>query len=469
MGTDKVGKLLLQFGVPATIGIVVNALYNIVDSIFIGQGVGELGIAATTVAFPIMIAMMAIGMLIGGGGNALMSIRLGEGNYPVAEKILGNSVSLFFAAWVIVASLGTIFLEPMLMFVGATPEVLPYAMEYTGIILLGFLFQGIGFGVNNFIRSVGSPKRAMSTMLIGAVANIILDYLFIMVFGWGVAGAAWATVIGQALAAASVIHFFRRGQTPVKLRISALRPDAALMAKMIPLGLAPFAMQVAASGVNIILNNSLVTYGSLEPVGGGGALAAMGVVIRLAQFFVMPIMGFVMAAQPIIGFNYGARKFDRVKKTFMIASVVSTLVLVVFWAIVMLLPGALVGVFGLKDAALRDVAIYGLRAYMVLMPLIGFQMLGASYFQATGQAAKSAVLSLTRQVIFFIPALFLLPRILPGLIEGMTPLQSLLYSAPVSDLLSTILTGVFVLRELVHLDDKHAGEQEGDAERAAVS
>lgn len=460
MGTERIGTLLREFAIPATIGLLVNAAYSIVDSIFIGQGVGELGIAATTVAFPISLVMMAIGVLIGGGGNALMAIRLGQGRYKDAEKILGNALTMIAFASVAIAAVGTVFLDEILVFVGATPDVLPGARDFVGVLLMGFMAQGVGFGLNNFIRTTGNPRRAMGTMLIGAVVNTVLNYLFVIVLGWGLRGSAWATVIGQSVAAVTVLQYFLGAKTPVRLRFSALRPEVAVMTGMLSLGVSSFVMQAASSVVNVILNNSLTTFGALDPVGSSGALASMGVVIRIAQFFVMPIMGFVMAAQPIIGYNYGAMKYDRVKHAFKLAVIASTALLSACFVLIMAVPGALVGVFGLTDPKLTDLAVYGLRAYLVFMPLIGFQMLGASYFQATGQALKAGVLSLSRQVLFFIPALLLLPHVVPLLFPSTNALHGVLYAAPVADLLSTLVTGVLVLRELSHLDDKHAATEE---------
>lgn len=462
MGTEKIGKLMLEFGVPAAIGLIVNALYSVVDSIFIGQGVGANGIAALTVAAPIMLVMMAVGVLIGGGGNALMAIRLGQQRHKEAEKILGNSFTLVVIAGVAMTVGGLTFLEPILRLAGATSDVMPFAKEFVGIILIGFLAQGIGFGLNNFIRTTGNPKRAMGTMIVGAVVNTILNYLFVIVLHWGLKGSAWATVIGQSVSAVFVLQYFLSAGSPIRLKLASMKPDWVIISTMLPLGFASFIMQAASSVVTVILNHALVTYGALDVVGSDGALAAMGVVTRIAQFFIIPVFAYVLAAQPIIGYNYGARQFDRVKKTFTMAAVWATGTLFVFYAIIMIFPGALVGLFGLKDPDLLGLAIYGLRAYLFMMPLIGFQMLGANYFQSTGQAGKAAALSLSRQVIFYIPALFILPKVVPILFGGTNALHGVLFAAPVADLLSTVITGFLVLRELSHLDTKHMHEQKHD-------
>lgn len=457
MGNESIIKLLWEFGIPATVGLLVNALYNIVDSIFIGRGVGSLGLAAATAAFPPMIMMMAFGMLVGGGGNALMAIKLGEKKYDTAEKILGNSLTLIIIISAVVTGAGLIFLEPVLRFSGATAEVMPMAKEYTAVIFYGMIAMCIGFGMNNFIRTTGSPKRAMTTMLIGAAVNVVLDYLFIMVFGWGVAGAAWATIIGQFVSAVVVLQYFLSKKAPLKLHLGSMKLEAALVKSILALGFASFIMQVASSFVNVVLNSRLAKYGATTSVGAPGALAAMGVVSKTAMFFLMPIMGFVMAAQPIIGYNYGAQRFDRVKKTFTTAVVAVTSALILCWAGIQLFPHVLTSLFGLKDSATATFATSSLKMFLLLMPLIGFQMLGANYFQSTGQPRKSAILSLSRQVLFLIPALVIVPWAI-GYFGGSSDevLRGVVYATPISDLGSTLLTAVFIVKELTHLDAAHA-------------
>ena len=456
MGTEKIGKLLWQFGVPATVGILVNALYNIVDSIFIGRGVGELGIAAATAAFPAMLLMMAFGMLIGGGGNALMAIKLGEKDFKTAEKILGNSFSLMILVSVVVTALGLIFIKPILAFSGASASVMPYAVDYMSIIFWGMLVQCVGFGMNNFIRTTGSPTRAMVTMLTGACINIVLDYVFIMQLGWGVKGAAWATIIGQAVNSIIVIQYFTGKKSPLHLHFGAMKLVGHLVKSIIALGTASCVMQVAASVVNVVLNSTLSRYGAHTSIGSSGALAAMGVVSKSAQFFVMPVMGIVMSAQPIIGYNYGAEKYDRVKKAFKLAAISSTIYLVIFWAFIEAFPALIIGLFGLVKKDIVDFAGKALRIYLLMMPLVGYQMVGSTYFQSTGQPGKSAFLSLSRQVIFLIPAILVAPLIAQGL--GADPNATLLaiaIAAPVSDFLSTLVTTILVVRELRHLGEKH--------------
>lgn len=468
MGTEKIGKLLWEFGVPATVGILVNALYNIVDSIFIGRGVGELGIAAATAAFPPMLLMMAFGMLVGGGGNALMAIKLGEKDYKTAEKILGNSFGLMVVISIIVTALGLIFIKPILAASGATAAVMPYAVDYMSIIFWGMLVQCVGFGMNNFIRTTGSPQRAMVTMLTGAIINIVLDYVFIMQFGWGVKGAAYATIIGQAVNSIIVLQYFTGKKSPLHLHFAAIKPVWTLVKTILALGTASFVMQVAASVVNIVLNSTLSRYGSHTSIGASGALAAMGVVSKSAQFFVMPVMGVVMSAQPIIGYNYGAKQFDRVKKTFKTAAIAATVYLTVFWAVLEIFPGPIVSLFGLTKKDVVNFAHQALRIYLLMMPVIGYQMVGSNYFQATGQPAKSAVLSLSRQVIFLIPTILLAPVVARALgVDASGQLLAIAFAAPLSDFLATCFTTVFVVKELRKLDRKHEATQDSDPALAA--
>ena len=457
MGRGSITRLLFEFGIPATIGLVVNALYNIVDSIFIGRGVGELGLAATAVALPSMNIMMAVGMLVGAGANALLAIRLGESRYEEGERILGHALSLLLIASAAVTVVGLVFLEPILRLSGATPEVMPYAKSYLSVILLGLVFQGIGFGMNHSIRTTGHPQRAMFTMLVGAVVNIFLDYLFIMQFGWGVAGAAWATIISMAISAALVLQYFTSTSCAVRLRLSMMKIQPALAKSILALGLASFAMQAATSLVTIVLNNGATMYGAATAIGASNALAIVSVISRIGMFFIMPVMGFLMAAQPIIGFNYGARNFDRVKATFRTAVLISTAMLTVFWAVIQFGADGLVGFFGITSPGVADFAALALRVDLVLMPLIGFQMLGSAYFQSTGQPFKSGVLSLSRQVLFLIPALVIVPlaiRSFGG--DEMQVLLGLMIAYPLSDFLASTLTAIYIRSEMAHLDDAHA-------------
>lgn len=442
LGRAPIGGLLLRFSLPAIVGMLVNAIYNVVDRLFIARGVGPLGLAGATVAFPVMLVLMAFGMLIGMGGSSLVSIRLGERRERDAERILGNAAGLMVIISLVIAGLGLAFLEPILRLFGASDTILPYAKSYTSIILAGSVFQGIGFGLNNFIRGEGNPKTAMVTMLIGAVLNIILDALFIFGFGWGVAGAALATVIAQAVSAAWVLAYYLSGKSHLKLRASDLTPRPEVFMPMLAIGAAPFAMQLASSVVNGLLNNQLQRYG------GDDAVSAMGIIFSIITFIVMPIFGLNQGNQPIVGYNYGAKNFGRVRKAMFLAiGAASATVLSGFLAAQLAAP-ALTRIFAGGAPELVALASRALRIYTLGLPLIGFQIVSAGYFPASGKPREAMFLSLTRQVILLIPLLVILP-----LRFG---LDGVWMSPPISDCLSAILTGIFFFRELRSLGDKKA-------------
>lgn len=448
LGDEKVLKLLVGFSLPAIIGMLVNALYNVIDRIFVGWGVGYEGIAGITVDYPIQLLMMAFAMLIGFGANSLFSIRLGEQKREDAEKILGNALTLLLAASVILGAIGLFLLNPMLRLLGASPTILPYARDYMNIILWGTPFMMIGMGMNNFIRSEGNPAVAMLTMLIGAVLNAILAPIFVFGFRWGIKGSAFATVISQAVSAAWVLLYFLTGKSSTRFHKSNLSPDRGLISKALAIGVAPFSMQAAASLINGILNQSLGYYGGLSKYGGDVAISGMGVVSSIAMLILMPIFGINQGAQPIIGYNYGARKFDRVKQALTYAMAAATSVTLIGFAVIMIFPSQLISLFGENEKELVEFGAFAIRIFLIFLPIIGFQIVGANYFQAIGKPVKAAFLSLSRQVILLIPALLILPRFLG--------LHGVLYAGPLSDFGASVLTGCFLFFELKRLDQKHA-------------
>ncbi len=441
LGEARISKLLLKFSIPAITGMVVNALYNVVDRIFIGQGVGRMGIAGLTIAFPLMTVMMALAMLIGLGATALISIRLGEQRKAEAELILGNAMVCLIGIALTVTTLGLIFLDPLLRLFGASTEVLPFARDYMRIILFGEIFMSIGFGMNHFIRAEGNPKIAMLTMLLGAIANTILDPIFIFVFDWGIKGAAWATIISQAAAAVWVLSYFLREKSYLKIHINNLKLKLAVVREITAIGSAPFMMQMAASVIGIILNNSLVRYG------GDLAISAMGIVNSIAMFFLMPLFGINQGAQPIIGYNYGAEKFDRVKKTLKLAIAAATLVVLFGFTITRLFPERLVNLFSKQDPELISLSSRAIQIYLMMLPIIGFQIVGANYFQAIGKPRQAMTLSLSRQVLLLIPALLILPRFFG--------LDGVFCAGPVADFGSSVITGICLYLELKHLERRH--------------
>ncbi len=441
LGEARILRLLIKYSLPAIIGMLVNGLYNIVDRIFIGNGVGDIGITGITLGFPIMILQMAFGMLIGIGATSLISIRLGQNNKNEAERIMGNAFMLLITLAVINSALGLAFLEPLLKLFNASETAMPYAKDYLEVILYGNVFMAIGFGMNNCIRAQGSPKTAMLTMLIGAAVNIALDPLFIFVFGWGMKGAALATVISQGISALWVLYYFLGGKSLLKLHVKNLKIDKKIVLAIVSIGIAPFAMQIAASLLNIILNSSLQQYG------GDVAVAAMGISTSIVTLIMMPIIGISQGAQPIIGYNYGAERYDRVKKTFIIAAVSGTIVATLGFIAVMLWPAEIIRLFNKDKQELITLGTNSMRVFLFLLPAIGIQIIGSQYFQAVGKPKKAMVLTLSRQVLFLIPLILILPKFYG--------FDGILYAGPISDSLSAIVTGIWIYNELNHLQNRH--------------
>jgi len=439
LGKEPIGKLLWRFSVPAIIGMLVNALYNVVDSIFVGNGVGEIGLTAVTIAFPIMLVMMAVGMLIGVGASTLVSLRLGENNKTEAEQILGNALSLIILCAFIMSGLGLIFLDPILRALGAEPTVLPYARVFTRIIFAGSVFMYIGFGLNNVIRAEGNPRLAMVTMLISAILNTILNPIFIFGLKMGIGGSALATVISQAVSAVWVLgHFFGR-RSVLKIRLKYLRPDLDIARKIAVIGMSPFFMQLAASIVTVIYNFGLIRYG------GDLAVAAMGIVNRVAMLLLMPVFGISQGAQPIIGYNYGAGQYQRVFQTLKKAILAASGISLIGFVFVQIFDYHIVRLFN-SNPELIALGGKGLRIMLILLPVIGFQMTAAQYFQAVGKAKYALLFTLSRQVLILIPMIVILPKFF-----GLTGIW---LAGPTADLISALLTGYFLYRELRALQQR---------------
>jgi len=440
MGEDRISRLLIRFSIPAIMGMTVNAIYNVVDRVFIGQGVGPLALSGLTIGFPIMLVIMAFSMLIGLGATALISIRLGEGRKGIAELILGNAVTLFVVFALAITVIGSIFLEPLLTFFGASSEVLPYSKAYMRIILFAAVFMNIGFGMNNFIRAEGNPNIAMITMLGGAIINIILDPIFIFGLNMGVQGAALATIIAQFCAALWVFSYFFGKRSTLNIKIRNLLPKWFIIKSIMALGSSFFMMQMASSVIWLFFNRTLAHHG------GDIAIAAMGIIHSLTMFILMPCFGINQGVQPIIGFNYGARKFKRVKRALQRGILFATGVCVTGYIVIMLFPAQFVSIFSSNNQELIDIASTGLRTFLFLLPIIGFQIVSTSYFQATGKPAMAMFLSLSRQVILLLPILLILPHYIG--------VRGVWLSAPLADIGSVILTTIFILREMKKLNKK---------------
>ncbi|MBC7075283.1 MAG: MATE family efflux transporter [Syntrophomonadaceae bacterium] len=448
MRAQNIGGLLWSFSLPAIIGMLVNSLYNVVDRIFVGRGVGSLGIAATTVSFPIMILLMGVSILIGVGATALISIRLGEQDNEGAEKVAGNAMTMLVLLPATLAVIVLFSIEPVLTAFGASSEVLPYARDYLQIIMLGAVFGSIGMGMNNFIRAESNPHMAMYTQILGAIVNIILNYFYIFVFKWGMKGAAFATITGQFVAAVWVLGYFFTGRSLVKLRLKNLKPSWPVLASIMAIGFAPFGMQIASSAQQLILNRTLTFYG------GDMALSAVGIMMSLGTLFFMPILGLSQGAQPIVGFNYGARQYDRVKETWKKAVFAASCIALAGYLVIHIWPTQLVELFSDGDTELTAMTVDAMMTFFAMLPVIGFQIISSTYFQAVGKAAQSAVLSLSRQVLMFIPLLLILPRFWG--IEGVWR------TAPIADFLAVSLTAVFICIEMKHLGEQNANKKRSE-------
>ncbi|WP_075602530.1 MATE family efflux transporter [Saccharicrinis aurantiacus] len=430
---QSIPKLLWRYFLPAFAGVIINSLYNIVDRIFIGQEVGALALAGLSAVFPIMIIMMAFGMLVGMGAGVRISINLGKKDFNRAEHVLGNAFILMIIVSVIISVLGLALNKPLLGFFGVNSETTAYAREYLHIILGGTVFNILGYGLNNLIRSEGSAKIAMLSMLISAGINIALDYLFIVVLHMGVSGAAYATVISQIALTIWVITHFRSKRSVIRLRTSKMWLKKDIVWYIFTIGFAPFSMQLASSAVFGVYNIQLIKYG------GDMAVGALGVIISVAMLMVMTIMSINMAMQPIIGFNHGAKRFDRVHQTLKIAMISATIISGFAWGVVELFPEAIIQLFNDDNAELLAIGTRGLQIFVLFLPIIGFQIIIGNYYQSVGKAGLATLLSMLRQVIFLIPLLFILPKYYG--------LEGVWACAPLSDALSALVCIIFVIRE----------------------
>ena len=435
LATEPIGKLLLKYSVPAIIGMIVNALYNVVDRMFIGNipKVGVLAITGVGVTMPIMTIMLAFGMLIALGAIANISIKLGQGKKEDAELIIGNAITLSILISLLISVIGILFGDSILKSFGASESTLYYAKSYIYIILGGSVFCLLSFSLNNTIRGDGNPKLAAIMMIVGCLINITLDAILIFVFNMGIQGAAIATVISQAVTTIWGFVYYLKGKSNLKLKKENLKLNKDIVKTIFAIGLAPFAMQIAASLVQIISNNALKAYG------GDVAIGAMATIASISMIFLMPVFGINQGAQPIIGFNYGARQYDRANKTFKVSASVACLIMTLGWLIIQLKPEIIVGMFN-KDPKLMDITINGTKLYLFMLPIIGISITGSNYMQSVGKAKSAMILGLLRQVILLIPMIIILPNFFG--------LNGIWYAQPASDLLSTIITILVLIKEL---------------------
>lgn len=436
LGKAPVGALLVKLSIPATVAMAVNGLYNLVDTIFIGRGVGTDAIGGLALAFPAQMIVMAFGMSIGQGAASIVSRALGAEEDSKARHAAGNAFVLALLLGMITFIMGTVFLEPLLTLLGAKEPLRYQATEYLKVILVGSPFIAMAMVSNNLLRAEGKARVSMTVMLIGAVTNIVLDPLFIFVFKMGVAGAAWATVTGQFLAFAYASRFFLLRRSLVQVLPKHWVPKVSVLREIVVLGVPAFIRQSGQSIVSIMVNNLLGLYG------GAIFISAYGVINRLIMFLFMPLFGLIQGFQPIAGFNYGAKLYDRLLKTVRLTLAYSSIYTTLGFLLLMIFPRGIASIFS-NDPRLLDTVVVVIRYVIAVFPLVGMQIVGGTYFMVVGKAVPSLILNLSRQFLLLIPLLLILPPILQ--------LQGLLITFPLADALAALITGVWFSAELKHL------------------
>ena len=444
LATDKVSKLILKFAIPAIIGQLVGALYNIVDQIFIGQAVGMLGNAATNVAFPLNTITMASALLIGIGTSSNFNLAMGAGNRERAAKIAANGIAWMAIVGVLIGAFALAFLEPLLWLFGATEQVFPYALTYTGITSLGLPFLVFSNASSKLIRADGSPTWSMLCTLSGAILNCFLDPLFIFTFDMGIAGGAWATVIGQIVSALVALWYFKFKFKAVELKFSDMLPKFDLLKAIAALGAASGINQIAMTFVQIMMNNTLTYYGALSQYGSDIPLACVGVISKVSIVVFSVIIGISQGSQPILGFNYGAKNYARVKEAYFVAIRAAIAISCVAFVAFQLFPRQIVAIFGQGSEEYFRFAERYMRIYMAMIFISCIQPITSSFFTSVGKAYLGIFMSLTRQVIFLIPLIYIFPQFLG--IDGV------MYAGPIADTAAVTLAILFMRREIKQMD-----------------
>ena len=440
LGTAPVGGLIGKFAIPAIISMLVSALYNIVDQIFISQGVGMLGNAATNVAFPVTTIATALALLLGIGGASNYNLEMGAGREKKASSIAGTALSTLVITGVILAVAVLLFLRPLLSLFGATTDVMPYAVDYLGITAVGLPFYALSIGGNHIVRADRSPTYSMTCVLTGAIINTILDPLFIFGFGWGIKGAAWATVIGQVVSGILVVIYFGKFRK-MYLEMSMLKPSSECLKAIISLGMASCINQIAMAVVQIVLNNILRYYGGLSVYGSDIPIACVGVISKVNQVFMAICIGISQGCQPIWGFNYGAKKYDRVRLAYRYSVTACTVIATIFFLCFQLFPQQIVSIFGTGSDLYFQFAERYLKIFMFMTFANGIQPMSSGFFTSIGKAKLGIVMSLTRQVLFLLPLIIIFSLILG--IDGV------MYAGPIADAAAFVLAILFARRELV--------------------
>ena len=442
LGEASVASLMVKFAVPSIIAMIVSALYNIVDQLFIGQAVGTLGNAATNVVFPLTTSCIALALMFGIGGASCFNLNMGRGSSERAVYFVGNAIVCLIGSGVILFGIAEIFLTPLLKGFGAPGDVLPYAQTYVRITAIGFPFMILTAGGCHLIRADGSPQMAMICNLVGAIVNTILDAVFVMVFRWGMAGAAWATIIGQIISAIIVIHYLLHFKT-IPLKKEHFYPQIKYIGRTAQIGMASFFNQIAMMLVQIVMNNSLTFYGASSIYGEAIPLACAGIVIKVNQIFFSIVIGLSQGSQPVESFNYGAKKYDRVRKAYRLAALTGVIISIFSFVLFQIFPRQILGLFGTGEPEYFTFGVRFFRIFLFFIWLDALQPITSTFFTSIGKPAKGIFLSLTRQIIFFIPLLLILPRFMG--IEGC------IYCGPIADFLSAVVTIIMAFLEFKNM------------------
>lgn len=432
-GSESIDRLLIKQSVPAAIGILVMSLNIVVDTVFVGNWIGSIGIAAINVVLPISFFISALGMAIGIGGSSIISRALGSENKRKALKTFGNQITLTLILTTIMAAIGISFSDNLIPAFGGKGDIFGYAKSYYMIILYGVPLLALNMMGNNVIRAEGKPRFAMITMIVSSVANLVLDYVFIFEFGWGMAGAAWATFASYAMGLSFVLYFFLSKHSELKINRSHFGLDLSILKEMSALGLVTLARQAIVSVTYLLMNNILFDFG------GESSVAAYGIIGRMLMFALFPVLGITQGFLPIAGFNYGAHQFERVKESIYKAILYAGVLALVVFSVIMIFPESIITIFTDEPEILLSTPKY-MRFVFAATPIIAIQLIGSAYFQAIGKALPALLLTLTRQGIFFIPLLFILPEIFGEI--------GVWISFPIADFLSTVVTAYFLHREI---------------------
>lgn len=442
LGYKPVGKLLKSLAIPAIIANLVNALYNVVDQIFIGQGIGYLGNAATNIAFPITTMCLAIGLTLGIGGASNFNLELGKGYPEKSKHTAGTAASILIIIGIILCIIVRIFLEPLMIGFGATDKILEYSIEYTGITSYGIPFLLFSIGVNPLVRADGNAKYSMIAIVTGAILNTILDPLFMFVYNWGIAGAAWATVISQIVSALLLLIYFPRFKS-VKFSLNDFIPQLHYLKRIISLGFASFIYQFSNMVVLVTTNNLLKIYGKNSIYGSDIPIAVFGIVMKINVIFIAIVLGLVQGAQPIFGFNYGAKNYHRVRETMRLLLKVTVSIATILFIIFQVFPKQIISLFGEGDKLYFEFATKYMRIFLLFISLNSIQISIATFFPSIGKAIKGAIVSLTKQLIVLFPLLLTLPKFFG--VEGV------IYATPLTDLIAFIVAIIFLINEFKHM------------------